>query len=146
MLKKRINKKAQTWSLDLIIGIVVFLLLIVIVYSLLATVPEDQVRLRQDADKANARFNRGVAQENSLPAIFDGDEINETELIALFNDNSRYEEFKSNLGIESEICIVLVDELGGIVELDDGSGGTVNSFGNGDVNISKGPPNIICGG
>jgi len=133
------KRKGQAWSLDLIIGVVIFILVVVILYSVLSTNTPKNTKLRQQADTVSSRLERGTAEANNLPSIIQGSELNQTALGELYMNSSNYEALKTELGIKGDVCIVLVDELGGIVDI---NGKT--SFGNpsDNLNLSKG---IICG-
>jgi len=110
MLKTKGNsKKAQTWSLDLIIGVVVFLLLIVILYSLLAGRQQEELQLRQQADLVYARLEAGRSLAGaSLPKAIEGNSIDPQEIYELYQ--LPYEQLKSELGVTADVCIVIVDE------------------------------------
>ncbi len=131
----RQNKKAQTWSVDLVLGVVIFLLIVVIIYSLIASNPSNKTELRDDADKIYLYLNEN---ENSkdISNLINGSEISEDELIELYNMD--YDELKAKLGITSDFCIVLISDNNAIVTVDG-----KHSIGNGeDVLIG---PNTYCG-
>jgi hypothetical protein len=129
------NKKAQTWSVDLVLGVVIFLLIVVIIYSLIASKPSKETQLRDDADKIYLYLNENENNKN-IPHLINGSTISEDELSELYNTS--YEQLKSELGINSDFCIVVISENNAIVTVD---GKT--SIGNGkDVLIG---PNTYCG-
>lgn len=119
----------------------IFILVVVILYSVLSTNTPENTKLRQQADTVSSKLERGTAGANNLPEVIQGSEINQTALEDLYANSSNYEALKTQLGIKGDVCIVVVDELGGIV--------TINgkkSFGNPSDNLNLSKVNgIICG-
>lgn len=138
MEKKR---KAQAISLDLVIGAVVFLLILVVVYSVLNSDQPEQKHLRTQADSVEARLERNVALGAGLPPVFKRGAINETALGQLYE--SDYDDIKTKLGLPGnmDVCIVVIDGIGSIKTF----GEDKASFGDdsGDLNISN--TGIQCG-
>lgn len=138
------KKNAQAISLDLIIGVVIFLLILVVVYSVINTETPKEKKLRLYADSVVAKFEKGIAQGAGLPGIANNDELDEAQLDALYGLS--YDEIKSKLGLpgNTEICIVVVDDLGAIRDYND----TKYSFGNIGDNLqisNQGGTRLNCG-
>ena len=109
MVKKR---KAQAWSMDIIIGVVLFLVILVAVYALVVSSAPD-FRLRGDVNKVYGQLD---AQSSTLGIyLFDGNRISKEGIIALFGED--YDVLKAKLGIDGELCIVLTDKHGAIHSL-----------------------------
>jgi len=149
MNRKHGSKKAQAWSVDLIIGVVVFLLLIVILYSLLANQPVKDTTLRQQADNVYARLDVKTTSgdygaDPTLPKIIVANSINNSAINKLYIYATGYDDLRQKLGINGDFCIVMVDDEGAIVPTYDSNG--VPRFSQGNVNdnlyISDG---IVCG-
>ena len=141
--KEKKGKKAQTWSVDLIIGVVLFLLIIVIVYSLIASSPQSEQRLRTEADNIYGKFEEQRNPGSDLPTFIKGNTISLEELEQLSTMN--YQEIKTRLGITSDFCIVLVDQYGGIINVS--SNKTAIGSGTNDliIGLDNDGNNIICG-
>ena len=116
--KEQKGKKAQTWSVDLIIGVVIFLLLIVIIYSLIVSSPQNENKLRTEADTIYNKLEAQRNPESSLPTFIKGNTLS-LEDLALLSDEAQYtyEKIKAELGIAGDFCIVLVDRYGGIMNV-----------------------------
>ena len=132
------NKKAQTWSIDLIMGVVLFLLLIVIIYALLRAEVPRETQLRTSADQVYGKLDNNPT--SGVPQIVRGNSLSEDQLKILYAMD--YEELKAKLGITGEVCILIVDDFGGIVEIT-GVSRSSYSIGEGtELEIADG---IYCG-
>ncbi|PIN80838.1 hypothetical protein COV13_02955, partial [Candidatus Woesearchaeota archaeon CG10_big_fil_rev_8_21_14_0_10_32_9] len=115
-LLKRVSnfrKKGQAWSLDLIIGVVLFLLILVVVYSLLSSKPTQNNELRSDADKIFTKMDAINNPSQNLPKVVQGNSLSEDELIKLYGLS--YDELKAEMGVTEEFCIVVVDDFDSII-------------------------------
>ncbi|MAG39186.1 hypothetical protein CMO90_03805 [Candidatus Woesearchaeota archaeon] len=94
------NKKGQVWSIDLIVGLLIFVLVIVIFYSLLGENKESKiVSYTKSADITTERlFDEGLVDENT-------GEFNETIFSELSEMN--YDELKESLGISGDFCLFI---------------------------------------
>jgi len=139
-LLKRVSnfrKKGQAWSLDLIIGVVLFLLILVVVYSLLSSKPTQNNELRSDADKIFTKMDAINNPSQNLPKVVQGNSLSEDELIKLYGLS--YDELKAEMGVTEEFCIVVVDDFDSIIVINNSY-----SVGSGeDLSIGDG---IYCGG
>jgi hypothetical protein len=136
----KVNRKAQTWSVDLVLGVVIFLLVVVIIYSLIASRPENESQLRDDADKIYLELNSNENSEE-IPQIVDGSTLSEDELIKLYNES--YAELKKKLGIDNDFCIVVVTDNSILIDVPVNSTYDKRSIGTGkDVLLA---PNTYCG-
>ena len=128
-------KRSQLWSMDMVIGVVIFLFLIVVFLSFLSLSDSEDFEVRSQADLLFQRLDITSGQQN-LPPIFDGSRVNRQALEDLFS--SSYSSIKNDLGITSDFCIVVIDEFGGIINFSDRT-----SFGNSrDIEIADG---VFCG-
>lgn len=132
------RSKGQSWSIDLIIGVIIFMLVVAIFYALLSSSDEEESidGLRNDADAVIA-ISEGT-DARSLGLIDQNGVIDNAKLDELCD--LPYDEVKNRLGIESDFCIFIEDEDGNIIPC-----GTSNKIGIGngqDVMISDTHP---CG-
>jgi hypothetical protein len=118
-LGKGKNKKAQTWSIDLVLGVVIFLLIVIIIYALIASRPARENQLRDDADRIYSKLDSKSNTNDGVPKIVDGNTISRTELEKLYAQD--YETLKQKLGITSDFCILLVTDNNGIINTTNGS-------------------------
>lgn len=136
------KQKAQAWSIDIIIGVVLFLVLLVVVYTLVATSPIGNVELRRNADVIYSKLDDTKNSDSTIPAIMSGNIIKKDQiddLLAL-----EYETLKNSLGITDDFCIVITYTHGGIYNLS----GTQTSYGKSGDNIiigKAGSADIYCG-
>lgn len=139
---RRKRKRGQTWSIDLIIGVVVFMLVIVILYALLSTDPDEEHVLRQEADIVYSRLDAETS-DTEISHIVEGQRIETTKIKELYSMN--YDELKGALGTRGEFCIVIVDDDNRIIPVEE-EGVTYLSGGNPDhgLIISK-DSGILCG-
>lgn len=130
------SKKGQTWSVDLIVGVVIFLLIVVAVYTLITNNKEDDSELRIQNEQVVAGFDKKNNNSIGVPGIIDGENLNLNELLNLYSNSDNYSDFKEKLGIKSDFCIFILDDTGGIIEFDNGFGGANMSFGNKNDNLT----------
>jgi hypothetical protein len=135
------NKKAQTWSVDLVLGVVIFLLVIVIIYSLIASRPGKESQLRDDADRIYVSLAGDKASAENInmgdvPTIIEGNAISREQLAELYQQD--YQTLKEKFGITSDFCILVVTDDNALIMI-----GENTSIGNGeDVLIGS---SIYCG-
>jgi Tfp pilus assembly protein PilO len=131
MFKKR--GQGQSWSLDIILAFVIFVLIIGIFYALLSHNKGDKTQdLTLESSTVTSNLEQSNAQASNLTVIDNG-KIEKTKLETLYK--SDYESLKKQLGIRGEFCIYVVDQFGNIVTTEDGKG----SFGNGNYTVNDKP-------
>jgi len=123
-------KKAQTWSVDLIVGVVIFLLVVVAMYAILTKDSNDDLELRSQIDAVAAGFDTKNNGTTNVPGILNDEEIDVNAIKELYAQGASYGEIKKRLGITSEFCIMILDDTGGIIEINDSAGDSRLSFGN----------------
>ena len=100
----QVMKNGQTWSIDLIIGVIIFMLIIAVFYAFLTAKSEGGLEsLKEDALVVNSKVN----SDDSLAAINIVKEgsIDEAKYQDLCKQD--YETIKSMLGVENGFCIYL---------------------------------------
>src|SRR3989338_2499151 len=124
-----INSKAQTWSMDVILGVILFLGAFFIFYSLLNQNFNKADSLKQDASSVI----REVSSGESLIRIVDNNEVNISKIGML--KNISYEELKFKFRIEGDFCIYIEDEKGNLVLINN----SYRSIGAPTINVSGVP-------
>lgn len=136
--KEEVNavKNAQSWSIDLIVGVIIFMLIIAIFYALLTSKSEPTLKnLEEDSRSVVSKIS--VEDAKSFGIIEDGI-VNQSR----FDDlcSKTYEEVKAELSIESDFCIFLEDQNGNIIPC---GGANKAGIGNGeDIIIGT---DVACG-
>jgi len=135
-LMRKLLKKGQNWSLDLILGIVIFILILSLFYMLLTRNESVDVKILKT--KGNTILNIFDSQKSNLHlTILDGDTINKTKIEELYGSDS-YEDIKKDLGLTGDFCIIVEDSNGRVIAINT-STGYKYGFGNPDLNVSGFP-------
>ena len=124
----RMTKKSQSWSLDIVLAVVVFMVAFFIFYAYLN--PSKESNIGELSREAGVIIKQ-VASEDSLMKVIDNNEINDTKLGRLKNYN--YIELKKIFRTEGDFCLYIEDEKGHLVLIN-------NSY------KGIGSPNIIISG
>jgi len=104
------HKKSQTWSLDIMLAVVIFIGALFVVYSILSGSKADTAgKLEEDA----ALVLDNLASEDFEISVVDGVELNEAKLLGLLNEE--YPDLKQKIRAGSDFCIFLEDEEGKLV-------------------------------
>ena len=130
-------KNAQTWSIDLIMGVIIFMLIIAIFYAFLSSKGSEPIEdLEEDARAADSKVS-GKEKLTSLGVITPEGSINKTRFDQLCQQN--YTDVKKALGVENDVCIYLEDAQGNIIPCGPSKAG----IGNGeDIMVTEDTP---CG-
>ena len=136
MFKKR--GQGQSWSMDIILAFVVFVLVIGIFYSLIGNNKKDKTSdLALESNTVVSNLDAANGQKSNLTIIYNGN-VDQTKLVQLYSSN--YKDIKRQLGIKGEFCIYIIDQYGNLVTVNTSSG-YVGSFGNGNLTVN----NESCG-
>lgn len=112
-MKERASlKKAQTWSTDAVVGVVLFFVAAILLFYLTGPISENRqtAKLQTEADKLPSILGAG---QNQTGTFIDGAKVDAEKLASA--SNISYEDLKSLFGIEAEFCIYFEDEKGNIV-------------------------------
>ena len=131
-MKKRTGtnlKKAQTWSTDAVVGVVLFFIAVILLFYLTGPIAENRqaAKLQSESEKLPSVLS---ARQNLTSAFIEGSKVDVGKLASA--SNVSYENLKSLLGIESEFCIYFEDEKGNIVPVQ----GNMVGIGSPLVNLS----------
>jgi hypothetical protein len=132
MMKKR--GRGQSWSLDIILAFVIFVLIIGIFYTLLnnnRTVKTEHLQLEANTIANNLDTSTGL---NSTFSVMQKGTIDKAKLQQLYN--STYSSLKYQFGIKGDFCIYIVDQYGNLITVPDASDPSKQYVGYGNGNFS----------
>lgn len=103
------TKKSQSWSIDIIFGVIIFIVAFFVLYIVLSEDPAGKLnRLREEASS----IIRQLVSGDEL-RIVDGTVVNVTKASNL--KNTQYDELKRRFRVEGDFCIYMEDSKGNIV-------------------------------
>lgn len=126
------KKRAQTLSLDLMIGIGIFVAILLMFFGVLFFNPG-----RADAsllDKEGEFIVKTLESDDPDIGIMEQNQIDNWQLEELVSMD--YEDLKAKLGIRSDFCIFLEDENGNVVPIETSDGRYVNGIGSDEVVVA----------
>jgi len=122
--------KSQSWSIDIALGVIIFMAAFFIFYGLLTSNPSATASsLRQEA----STVIRQVASEEAAIRIVDNNEINVSRLNEL--KNLSYDDLKRALRIGGDFCIYMEDNKGNLVLINN----SYRGIGSPNINLSGTP-------
>jgi hypothetical protein len=123
----KLSGKAQTWSMDLIIAMVIFVLIITIFYSLLSS-PQNlkPQQLQEEGQKIASKLESSPTTCD----ILDHGDIDRDQLQKCFASNP--EVFRQQAGLTSHFCIYIQDQNGRTIAIPDSTDVTKSRLGFGD--------------
>ena len=123
------QRKAQSWSVDIMLGVILFMGAIFLFYAILNSDENaNAANLKDDA----STVIKAVSSDKSL-GIIDDNQINISKAGQL--KNISYEELKQRLRVGGDFCIYMEDENGNIVLIND----SYRGIGAPSINISGAP-------
>lgn len=140
-------QRGQAWSMDLVIGVLIFLVAIGSIYSLLNSQKgTDSAPLRIESEVIANVITSNAS--NQMLQVTDANQLDMVRLGKLAQDSKdNYEGLKKQLGIENEFCIYLQDEEGNLIYITDPDAPTVKYAGVGsgsdDLTLTEGK--VPCG-
>lgn len=136
--KKEEMERAQVWSVDVLLAVVIFVAVILIFYT---TMNRNRTTELQDLE-AEAGNLKLELEQNYLFGFLIDDEIDEAKFQAFIeNVTYNYTALKEKLGIKGEFCIFFEDSEGNVIVFNS-SVGNHTAIGGGGVFIG----NIECNG
>jgi hypothetical protein len=125
-----IKKKAQSWSIDITLAVIVFVSAFLLFYATIGG--DSSSRIAQLKDEALTIIEQLVSDESPLD-VATVNEINESRLIEL--KNLTYEELKRRFRVEGDFCIYLEDSDGYFILINN----SYRGIGAPTINLSKTP-------
>lgn len=121
--------KAQSWSFDVTLGVIIFLTAFISIFTL--------INYQQESNAGNVQAESSyllsqIKAENSPLRIVQDNSINESGLGELASLS--YGELKSKAGAKNDFCIYLEDANGNIIPINSSMG-----IGSPDINVSGTP-------
>lgn len=126
----KINSKSQSWSIDIALGVIVFMAAFFVFYSLLNSNPSAKA---SDLKEQASLVIRQIGSEGAPLGVIVNNEINLSRLNEL--KNLSYDELKRRLRIEGDFCIYIEDEKGNLVLMNN----SYKGIGSPDINLSGTP-------
>ena len=120
-------KKGQSWSMDIVIAVVVFGFITLAITGFVLLSKPDAERLEQNSQLVIANL---ASAQAGCGEILTANTLNFEHLECLFGRN--YEEFKEQNRIQGDFCIFLEDEQGQIWTIDDGR---IAAWGSDDIRV-----------
>jgi len=136
-----VNKKAQSWSIDLVLGLVIFVLILSVFYMLLSK--DDSANVIVMKSSGNKVMNMVDSKSsNTLNSFVDGNNVNMSKLEEFYKTEN-YEAIRKELGLKGDFCIILEDKNGNVISIMN-STKRIYGFGSEDINISGCPCGQSC--
>jgi len=129
-MQSRRHRKSQSWSIDIILGVIVFMAAFFVFYALLNA---DQGSKAGSLKEEASVIIKQVTADNSLVRVIDSNEVNISRLNEL--KNLSYDELKRRLKIEGDFCIYLEDEKGNLILINN----SYKGIGAANINLSGAP-------
>ena len=129
----------QTWSLDLILAVGIFILFIIAFYVILSGQSDEDVQEELEDTASDIVIRLDAEAGPSKAGIIKDGKINETKLAELSEED--YEDLKQILGISNDFCIFLEDENGRLIPIN----GSKMGVGGSEITINGRPCNSTIG-
>lgn len=132
----KVASKSQTWSLDVLIAVSVFVVGIIIFFYIITYTGDGS--LAEDLATESEIIPEKLISPDEANAedivIIIGNKVDDDRLKTFISKD--YDSIKSQLGVRSDFCIHFEDEDGNIVDLNDHPNITQYSFGDPRLNIT----------
>lgn len=128
------GERGQAWSMDLVIGVLIFLLVAGVIYAFLIDRDKNDITpLRIESEVIATKLTT-----DSSIAVAENNQLDVAQMITLSDED--YEQLKKQLGVNREFCVFLQDDRGNLVFIN-ASGKKVNGIGSstGEINLSGCP-------
>jgi hypothetical protein len=129
-------RKAQVWSVDAILAVVMVIVAVVgfIIFSVSLSSPRKTANLVEESD---ILANTLGAQSSVTNISIIGDRLDERRVVQM--SKLPYETLKHELGLVTDFCIYFTDRRGNLVDI-----GGVRFLGSPDINITVGTFTYSC--
>ena len=134
-------KKGQTWSVDILLAVFVFMLIFILFLGIVGTMMSRQQELR--LSEQSEFISALAASEKDFAFIKDNKIDNEQirRLLTIQKQTNGREEIRKLFEAKNEFCIYFEDSNGDLVPMDDGAGNLFNGIGDNATKIND----IPCG-
>jgi len=133
------QKRGQSWSIELIISLSVFLIIIIGVFVSLAAQPTNPVQeLQSQSQQFISKFFSTESSQQQVYSFIDDNNVNDQKLATLQGTN--YTSLKQQLGLSDDFCIILEDSNNNIIPITGPNGSTYYGIGSSKIQISNGVP------
>ena len=126
-------RRGQAWSVDLVVGVLIFLLVIGLFYSLLSrNVNDDTTQLKIESETVANKLS-----DNAESSLITNGEV-DLEKVKTFTEKG-IEKLKADLGVSNDFCIFFEDDAGNVVPIvinDSGTQKIYYSIGSENINVS----------
>lgn len=129
-------RRGQSWSMDIVIAVVVFGLITLAITGFVLLSKPDAERLEQNSQLVISNL---AATQLGCGEILTGNNLNFTNFECLFGQD--YQAFKEANSIQGDFCIFLEDERGNIWTLQEEG---VTAWGSSDVTVGGSPCQSIA--
>ena len=129
------GRRGQMWSMDLVIGVLIFMLAVGVIYTLLMSRSRDDIAPLRIESKVIAT----KLSDDPTLKIADNNRIDTIKLNAIMDMS--YDQLKTQFGVKDDFCIYLRDENGNLTYFIDNKGNAWAGIGprNGQLNLSGTP-------
>jgi len=135
----RLNKRAQVWSIDLFIAVVIFLLALGVFYFFMSRdTAETQSKLKIESQLIATKL---VGEEQG--SIINGTTLDDQKLESVLN--MEYDQLKQELNIKDDFCVVFKDQEGRVLLIGEEN---LTGIGNNDAEsliLTLDGENFTCG-
>jgi len=128
-------RRGQSWSVDLVVAVVIFGFIAIVITSFVLLDKPDIETLQVDAQRVSGAIDGAVLlldDGTDCGVLLDGERINDASIDCLYGappDN--YAPLRQSLGVEGDFCIFLEDENGQVIAV-----ANRNGWGSGDLTIA----------
>ncbi len=126
------KRKGQSWSIDVIIAVIIFILIITVFYSVISS--KNKSDSTTDLKQESFAISSKLRSKSSATSIMENGEISLDKLEELCMMG--YEKAKEELGVEDDFCIYFEDQNGDIIPIPCGATQKAG-FGDPSINISS---------
>ena len=116
--KEIMKKEGQTWSVDAIVAVAVFVVAVIAFFWALTYLGESQ-KLKQLAQSGESLSETvsvsGSDNSTRIPFVQENNVVNEEKLMEF--SNKSYEQLKNELGLVHDFCIHFEDEYGNLINI-----------------------------
>ena len=125
------NRRGQSWSMDIVLAVVIFGFIAVTLTSFALLDRPDIQTLQQDAQQISSELGQSFSQCDGRQ-VFRGNALDANATECLFEQN--YTDLKQQFRTQENFCIYLEDQNGRIIQV-----AGKNSIGSDEVNVSGVP-------